>query len=486
MDTQSHRPLSVPSSAEAFLSIGSTSVRPLSLPSDRSSGAAPHTSNIVQGHRKKRNNVHGQDESYIHSTTIGVLPDNVLLEIFDFYRKNHNSFRIVWEWQPLVHNNLGVWPAFPIVIDYRRSKRGITPRDEDNVIAALEHPDREPFPVLTHLEISLGSRAESALALPAEFLGGFAPRLQEIILSGIPYPALPMLLLSATDLVKLDLFNIPPAGYISPEAMVASLATLPRLEILVIGFQLATSRPDQILPPPVTRIVLPALISFRFRGASEYLEDFVGRIDGPQLNQISTVYLNQVVDFQVAQFTMFVDRSVGPKIALFRHARFSFSRDSVTFTMCPHANDSPWDRRPVRTIISCQGIDWQVSHIAQVVSQISATLVNVVHLKFTELWGCRFEGTDDVEWVHLLRQFSAVQTLHVSKGLAGHVALALEDITRGVVDEVLPSLDLIYLADQPTSSIEKLIAARRLSGRSVTVIDTETEFDERLESYANE
>ncbi|KAH9171721.1 hypothetical protein EDB89DRAFT_1906708 [Lactarius sanguifluus] len=372
MGTQSHCPLSVPSSAEPLLSNGSPSVRPLSLPSDRSSGAAPHTSNVVQGHPKKRNNVHGQgqaplwrlprvltlcgtDESYIHSTTISVLPDNVLLEIFDFYRKNHNSFRIVWEWQPLVHvcqkwrqivfasphrlnlqilytheipvkNNLGVWPAFPIVIDYRRSKPGVTPQDVDNIITALEHPDRvcfirlnmrkweldrvvpsmhwqEPFPVLTHLEISLGPRVESALVLPAEFLGGFAPRLQEINLSGIPYPALPMLLLSATDLVKLDLFNIPPAGYISPEAMVASLATLPRLEFFVIGFQLATSRPDQILPPPVTRTVLPALVSFRFRGASEYLEDLVSRIDGPQLNQISTVYLNQVVDFQVAQFS---------------------------------------------------------------------------------------------------------------------------------------------------------------------------------------
>ncbi|KAH8983314.1 hypothetical protein EDB86DRAFT_2833981 [Lactarius hatsudake] len=154
--------------------------------------------------------------------------------------------------------------------------------------------------------------------------------------------------------------------------------------------------------------------------------------------------------------------------------------------MCPDASHSPWDRRPVKTIVSCQGIDWQVSHITQVVSQISATLVNVVHLKLAELWGCRFEGTNDVEWVHLLRQFSAVQTPHVSQGLAGHVALALEDITGGMVDEVLPSLDLIYLEDQPTSSIEKLVAARRLSGLPVTVVDTETEFNQRLESYVSE
>ncbi|KAH8983334.1 hypothetical protein EDB86DRAFT_2967587 [Lactarius hatsudake] len=290
--------------------------------------------------------------------------------------------------------------------------------------------------------------------------------------------------MSATGLVKLHLFNIPPNGYISPEAMVASLATLHRLETLAVTFQLTASRPARIHPPPETRIILPALISIRFMGASGYLEDLVSRIDSPQLHQISTVYLNQVVDFQVTQFSNFVNRSVGPKTALCKHAQFSLFPGGVAFTMCPHANRSPWDLRPVRTIISCQGIGWQVSHVAQVVSQISAIQINVVHLKFTDLMGRLFEGTaDDVAWVHLLCQFSAVQTLHVSQGFAGHVALTLEDIAGETVDEVLPSLDLIYLADQPTSSIEKFVAARRLSGRPVTVIETETEFDERLESY---
>ncbi|KAH9037532.1 hypothetical protein EDB84DRAFT_1137820 [Lactarius hengduanensis] len=397
---------------------------------------------------------------------------------------------------------------------YRRPRRPIKPEsnDEANVIAALGHPDRvcfialdmtdsqlgkvvtlmqEPFLVLTHLRISLGLGQlgeGNAPVLSTDFLGGSAPRLQEITISGIPYPALPTLLLSATGLVKLHLFNIPPNGYISPEAMAASLATLPRLEILAVTFHLATSRPDRIVhPPPVTRTILPALISIRFMGASEYLEDLVGRIDSPQLHQISTVYLNQVVDFQVAQFSNFVDRSVGPKTALCKHAQFSLFPGGVAFTMCPHVNRSPWDLRPVKTIISCQGIGWEVSHVAQMVSQISAIQTNVVHLKFTELMDCLFGGTgDDVAWVHLLRQFSAVQTLHVSQGFAGHVALALEDTVGVTVNEVLPSLDLIYLADHPTSSIEKFVAARRLSGRPVTVIETETEFDERLESYTGE
>jgi len=538
MSTQSHCPVPSPSfvaPAGPAPSPSSLSICALSLPSCQSPSADSHTRESGQGHPKNRLDRRAQLESCRQATTIGALPDSVLLEIFNFHRNNHPSYSCIQWWHFLVHvcqswrqiifesphrlnlqilcthgtsveKNLSIWPPFPIVIDYYRSKRSNSERqrDDDNIIAALKHSNRicsfkipktsplkyiakamqVPFPVLTRLCIHSWSGNNEVL--PAEFLGGSAPRLQEISLSGVPYPSLPTLLSSSSDLVNLDLFNIPPIGYISPEAMVASLATLPRLETFVIGFRLATSRPDLIPLPPVTRTVLPALTNFRFKGASEYLEDLVARIDGPRLNQIVITYLNQVVDFQVAQFSNFVDRSVGPEIAIFRHARFTFSYGTVAFTMSPHANHSPWDRRPATTIISCHGIDSQVSHIAQVLNHLSAKLSNVVHLKLKyEPEDYQMTSTDDVEWLHLFHQFSAVQTLHLSRVLAGHVALALNGIEGEIVDEVLPSLDLIRVVDQPTSSIEKFIAARQLSGRPVTVIDTEAEFDERLQSYAS-
>ena len=187
------------------------------------------------------------------------------------------------------------------------------------------------------------------------------------------------------------------------------------------------------------------------------------------------------------QFSKFIDRTVGSEIALFKHARFSFCHGSVAFTMYPHANHSPWDRRPATTIISCEGTDWQVSHIAQVLSHLSAELSNVAHLRLkVEPEGRQLMGTEDIEWLHLLQQFPALQTLYVSRELAGHVALALEDIAREMVDEVFPSLDFIRVVGQPASSIENYIAVRQLSGRSVTVVDSETEFDERLEFYVSE
>ena len=42
------------------------------------------------------------------------------------------------------------------------------------------------------------------------------------------------------------------------------------------------------------------------------------------------------------------------------------------------------------------------------------------------------------------------------------------------------------LERQPVPSIEKLVSARQLAGRPVTIINTEEEFDRRLLSYVQE
>ena len=392
---------------------------------------------------------------------------------------------------------------------------GIPPNDEENVIAALDSKflDRvyvvrldmtglqlrkiakvmeEPCPVLKCLQMT--SEDRNTPELPAKFLGGSAPSLREVSLHGIPYPTLPSLLWSTIDLVELDLRKIPPTGYISPEAMVVGLSALPRLDIFILGFQpqphprrLGLRPPGVTLSPGHFVQVLPSLTYFEFNGASEYLEDLVSRIDGPQLIHILIVYLNQLIDFQTTQLSQFIDRSVGPEeLTHFKHAYITFSSDKVTFDMCRQANYPFWDSGSARTDILCEGMDWQVSHMAQVLRRFSATLSNVIHLQLkTEPEGLQSIDMDDVEWLLLLCRFSTVRTLHVCQELAGHVALALEDITEEMFAEVLPRLDLICLAGQPASTIEKFVGARWLSGYPVTVIETEKEF-EILKSYVVE
>ncbi|KAH8985262.1 hypothetical protein EDB86DRAFT_2959904 [Lactarius hatsudake] len=269
--------------------------------------------------------------------------------------------------------------------------------------------------------------------------------------------------------------------------MVACLAVLPGLELLHIGFRSPMSPSNRVHPPPVARVILPALTDFEFYGASKYLGDLVSRIDSPQLNKVRAGFMNQFVDIQVAQLFEFIDRSEDPELTLFRHTNVVFSSRYVSFDMSlDHRDYQYWG--PVRILVPCRWLDLQVSRITEVFSQFSALLSNVVHLKLVAEVdeANEFEDIDEVEWLDLLRQFSAMKTLCVSPELAESVAVLLEDIARDseMAAEVLPALDLIFLGGQPVSFFNNFVAIRRLSGLPVTVVDTEAEFDERLKSYA--
>ncbi|KAH8982467.1 hypothetical protein EDB86DRAFT_2834355 [Lactarius hatsudake] len=113
-------------------------------------------------------------------------------------------------------------------------------------------------------------------------------------------------------------------------------------------------------------------------------------------------------------------------------------------------------------------------------------LSRVVHLKLSLYPANALEDRHDDEWLDLLRQFSAVRTLHVSGEFAGLVALVLDDITGDMVAEVLPFLDLIYLDGQPVSSVGRFLAARQLSDHRVTIINTEVGFYQRVKSYVSD
>jgi hypothetical protein len=141
-------------------------------------------------------------------------------------------------------DTLDVWPALPLIVQGNMFVPSVI-SGTDNIIVALGQSNRVcqvnlwglvnrqleqdsaamqvPFPELTYLQLT--SHDETPPVLPDSFLGGSAPRLR-YFLEDIPFPGLPNLLLSATHLVQLWLIHIPPSGYISPEAMVASLSAL--------------------------------------------------------------------------------------------------------------------------------------------------------------------------------------------------------------------------------------------------------------------
>ena len=406
-----------------------------------------------------------------------MVPDSVLLEIFDFYRVGHDAHGFslcpILRWPTLVHvckrwrhivfasplrlelrlicthgtpvkKNLSFWPPIPLIIDYNTywggdKGKSLTPSDEDNIIAALVNSNRvryvkisvtssllgkvvtamkEPFPMLTHLWLS--SEDMNKPVLSEAFMGGSAPRLLFAHLKGIPFPALPTLLLSATDLVHLQLLNIPKTGFVSQDEMVAGLAALTSLETLSIEFQAPLL--DRRLRLPLTPICFPCLTNFSFRGVSEYLEDLVAQIDTPLLNTFTATYFNQL-SIQIPQLSQFISRTQGLDLSRFKCAKVDFGGDNVYVHLDCDQAEQLGSRFTLG--ISCQRLDWQVAHMAQVLSQCfaTATLTSVDDLSINahDLQPGWEEDVDSTEWTSLLRLFTSVEMPHISMQLAEHL-----------------------------------------------------------------
>lgn len=200
--------------------------------------------------------------------------------------------------------------------------------------------------------------ATTPVVPPEPFRGVSAPRLRELSLEGIPIPALPKLLLFATHLVDLILYNIPYPGYVSPEVVVTCPSMLTNLERLRLEFQWHPFYPNpEILRPcphPLTRSVLPSLITFGFGGVSEYLEGFVARIDAPpRLNPLTINFVNHIV-FDTLQLVHFINHML--RLMVPDEVRVTFYGPSVFVTLLSPA---PGSEEPYVKIL-CVKFNWRV------------------------------------------------------------------------------------------------------------------------------
>ncbi|KAF8481633.1 hypothetical protein DFH94DRAFT_402866 [Russula ochroleuca] len=459
---------------------------------DGYSGVSPMTSchSCDQSHQTRKGRT---TQCHCQVTPIYMLPDEVLLEIFEFYvdEAADGTKKGIEAWQTLVHvcrlwrtvvfgsprrlnlrllcthetpvrNKLYVWPALPLCI---RGSWGNSGTVLDDMLAALGHSDRirqvdigylqlegllpameVPFPDLTDLNIS----AIPCLTpvAPDSFLGGSTPRLQNLKLEWFPFPGLLKLLLSATNLVTLCLIRIPRSGYISPEAMATCLSELTRLRHLII-----TSFPYHEIPPssPQKHVVLHALTIFEFRGFGEYLEDLVARVNAPRLNHME-ITLEEY--FGIRQLLQLVGRT--PSLEAPDNARLIFSSSAVQVTLLSptgklFVNISD-ERRPLR--IS----DRQVLALAQ------------------------WEDIEITRWLELLRLFTAVKKLYLSEGCELHIAPALQELVEGRMTKVLPTLENLFLSGLlPWGPVhegtEQFVAARQFTSPVVV-----SRWDGRCES----
>jgi hypothetical protein len=401
-----------------------------------------------------------------------------------------------------VRNKLNIWPALPIVVwDHASPGSGYfdPAMGGRNIISVLENNNRvckisltpaaltsnsdfgnlvvmqQPFPELTDLDLKLGLWSYGPESVvPDSFLGQSTPRLRKLELDAVPYPGLPKLLLSATHLVTLRLWNIPDSGYISPEAMVSCLSTLTSLGTLVLQFKYPCFRRDRESrrPPLPTRSVLPALTGLWFTGVSEYLEDLLEPIDAPLLLYLRITFFHQN-NFHTPRLFQLIGRT--PKLKSSDEVRVQFHNDIVRV------------RLPSRTMgdgdiiieISCRESDWQLLSTAQVCASVLSLPPTLEKLYIYEPRYSRPNwkvGRENDLWLELLRPFTSVKNLYLSEDFTPRIAPALQELVTlpGSLRGVMPTLHDLFLeglrpSEPVHEGIGQFVAARQLSGHPVTI-----------------
>ena len=439
--------------------------------------------------------------------SIGILPDEVLLEIFDFYVDevcDEESMKKDLEaWQSLVHvcrrwrsvvfgsprrlglelictrgtpvrDTLDVWPALPLLVeDSPNETEGF-----DNIMAALQRHDRVhgitlhfssshlekvsaelqvPYPELTDLALWCDKKMH---LIPHPLFGGSAPpHLGGLELHGVSFRGLPKFLSSATHLHTLFLERIPDSGYIPSNTMVAALSRMTNLEVLCLKFQSPRSGSTSRRPP--RRSVLPVLTCFLFKGASKYLEDLVARVDTPQLNKLSITFFEQIT-FDTPQFIQFVGRT--PSLKPLTKARVIFEDDAAWVNL-----SSPGDGG-LNVQISYKELDWRLYSLDQVCLCASClpplSMLEDLYICQAPNWQPDWQGNIEIPlWQELLHPFNAAKNLYLAKMFAPIVP---------ALQEVLPTLQNIFLEGlQPSGPVQegigKFVAARQLSGHPLTI-----------------
>jgi hypothetical protein len=453
-----------------------------------------------------------------------MLPEDTLLDIFDIYRLDTMVWSRdghQWNWLRLAHvcrrwrdvislsphrldlwilcksgapikRVLGSWSTVPLIVRFKGNpKSNSLP---DNITAALHHPDRiceidlsvtsaiagsiaeviqEPLQALKSIRITVKDTMGPPISIRNTFLGGSAPHLKDIKLDGIafPFPEMRQILLSTNNLVELHLSGIPNDVYFSPNDLVTGLSTLVHLNRLTVGFYSPASRPPPSMTrPPPQRIIIPSVTFLDFHGASEYLEEFVTLIDLPALCKITVRLFNEIF-FEIPQVCQFIPRlkALGSPTWVF----VTHSGESVSVFFVQEGKPS---NENCFLGTSCRRLDWQLSFVTQISSQLSPHLSSVHSLsikKGHELPSGE-EDVDSVQWLELFQPFTHVTQVHVwEKKLVPGImqALVAEDVAAGVLPE-LTSLHLSGYRSSPSvvKAAEQFVNTRSLFGRTVHLI----------------
>ncbi|KAH9059961.1 hypothetical protein EDB87DRAFT_680662 [Lactarius vividus] len=384
-----------------------------------------------------------------------------------------------------VSEALDCWPTLPIVIHYEVPNLDApAPEDNDNIIAALKQSGRvssinltvtssllDKLPAISDPlsdleELTLLSQDKVSLILPNTFRWG--PRLRTLHSTRIAFPSFPQLLSPSHDLVDIQLHEIPSNGYFSPEAFANALSGMTNLRTLSLHFLSLPARRNYLgLPlPSGERVVLPTLMTLKYRGTSKYLDSLVARIDAPSLEDIDITFFSQPT-MDASQLGRFIERT--ELQTSFSQADVQTSEHAISISFTSSGNSTP-----LRLQISCKQLDWQLSSMAQVCNQISPFLFRINNLGVnTTRPSTRLDEVDGEQWLELVRAFGGATAFRVAGELTIDIVCALGP-ADGEHATVLPALRYLLVnsmtMNEPSwDALLSFINSRSLSGRPMQV-----------------
>ena len=411
--------------------------------------------------------------------TIGKLPDKVLLKIFRHYLDVYPHLwlwlvQICRRWRRIVFvsqralrlricctrgtpalKTLDHWPTLPIVVNFHKplALDPPAPKDEDNILAALTQSCRvisisltvtisllkkisavgRPFSKLENL--ALQSQDVMQLSLPSTFRWG--PRLRSLCLTRISSPTLARLLYSSTNVVDLQLHEIP-GCQISPATLANALSQMEQLQSLSLHF-LSTS--NHIFPSESgERNILSALSHLNLQGNDGYLEGLLARIDAPVLWNIEITFSDKPI-FDLPKLREFVNRIEIQK----SHPRADIlsSERSISVSLT-----RPGTPSCLKFQVLCKTQRSQPFFMAQICGHFSAFLFCVEDLRIntTQPSTLRDDGNRG-QWLEIIRRFRCTKWVHMAGKYSTDIARALQLSCERRREPVLPSLHKLCIRE---------------------------------------
>jgi len=222
-------------------------------------------------------------------------------------------------------------------------------------------------------------------------------------------------------------------------------------------------------PPPLEHSTFPSLILLDFYGASEYLDAFVARAHMPALDSLTTRFFNQAM-FEIPHLYGLLSRLEGFKGL--RDASIILEDKSVVVWFCKDGSH----RVKWHLSIQCRQLDWQLSFITQIFSQLFPLLGSADWLTFYKVSSpvpIRRGDVDPEQWLEFFQSLP-----HFSKVIVYFHEL-VPDILHFLVNEdmaagVLPSLTELHLSGYRKSqstidAAERFIATRKLANQNIVL-----------------